>query len=88
MILDAIAVAQDQRYRLASYSAHYVELRSTCGSSVKVYKQRRPVDSADYQPGAYYISAFDLYLASGMPVIDMLRHVRQASAGDLFPAHP
>ena len=84
MVLDAIAVPQDQRYRLASRTAYHVELRSLCGSEVKIYKQRRRVDYADYQPGAYYISAFDLYLSTGMPVIDMLRHVRQAYLGDLF----
>lgn len=50
---------------------YYIELRSV-PDDVKVYVQLKNVDYADYVPGLCYVSPFDLYNESGMPLIDRL----------------
>jgi len=50
----------EEEWRKASPSAYYEELRTNDTAWVKVYKQRRSVGYADYVPGLYYISPFDL----------------------------
>lgn len=50
---------------------YYVELRST-QDNIKLYSQLAPVDYADYVPGLYYISPFDL-MVGGKRIITELR---------------
>lgn len=47
---------------------YYVELRSTV-DNVKVYAQLLPVGYADYVPGMFYVSPFELFDDSGRPLI-------------------
>lgn len=57
-------------WRLSSPQAYYVELRSRCACNVKIYHQRRTVSYADYVPGLYYISPFDLGDSARSPYAD------------------
>lgn len=50
---------------------YYIELRSD-PDDVKVYVQLKPVNYADYVPGLCYVSPFELYDDSGMPLIDRI----------------
>lgn len=50
---------------------YYIELR-TLIDDVKTYAQLRRVDYADYVPGRYYISPFELYV-DGLALIDTLK---------------
>lgn len=51
---------------------YYVELR-TLRDNVKVYAQAHRVDYADYEPGMFYVSPFDLYDVDGKVLIEPLR---------------
>lgn len=51
---------------------YYEELR-TSADDVKVYAQLRRVDYADYVPGMFYVSPFELRDHSGAPLIVPLR---------------
>jgi len=52
--------------------SYYIELRSL-RDNVKVYAQAKPVDYADYVPGRFYISPFELYDKDGKVMIEPLR---------------
>lgn len=51
---------------------YYEELRSII-DEIKVYAQLRRVDYADYVPGMFYVSPFELHDGSGIPLIVPLR---------------
>lgn len=51
---------------------YYVELR-TLVDNVKVYAQAHRVDYADYEPGMFYVSPFELYDGDGNVLIEPLR---------------
>lgn len=53
---------------------HYVEWRSH-RDGVKLYEQFQTVDYADYKPGLFYISPFDL-MVGGKRIITELRNVQ------------
>lgn len=53
---------------------YYTEYRST-PSEVKLYHQHEVVDYADYRPGLYYISPFDM-MVDGKRIITELRPPR------------
>jgi hypothetical protein len=52
---------------------YYVELR-TLPDRVKVYCQVHPVDYADYVPGMYYISPFELFSPKDQLIISPLNN--------------
>ena len=62
--------------RVEAFHVYYDEYR-TQPDAVKVYYQRKPVDYADYRPGLFYISPFDLYTESGQVLIEPLRDVKK-----------
>lgn len=53
---------QEYRYRDERFAAHvkYQWLTVPDGSDPKIYYQVKPVDYADYLPGMYYISPYEL----------------------------
>lgn len=51
---------------------YYVELRSNV-DNVKVYAQLRSVDYADYVPGMFYVSPFELCDRTGKALIEPLK---------------
>lgn len=59
---EAIAVPATEQWRLrpGSRTPYYEEYRSQCVAYVKIYRQLRVVDYADYRVGYWYISPFDL----------------------------
>lgn len=63
IIIAAFQVPADQQWRMKSENAFYVEYRSRDEANVMLYHQRRLVDYADYQIGAYYIAPGDLLSA-------------------------
>jgi len=63
IILTALCVPFVQLGRLANtIDYYYAEFRSFDSAYVKVYLQKSTVDYADYKPGYFYISPFDLYV--------------------------
>jgi len=64
-------IPSDQRWRLYSNVAYYIERRTTI-DNVKIYHQRLTVNYADYKIGKYYISPFDLYVNDSV-VIEKLK---------------
>lgn len=61
IIVDNSIIPPDQKWRLYSDVAYYVERRTT-SDNIKIYHQRLTVNYADYKIGKYYISPFDLYV--------------------------
>jgi len=63
---------RDHSWRLASktctYTCGFVEPN---GFPIKVYRQRREVGYADYRPGKYYVTPFDLVDRSGEWLLDL-----------------
>lgn len=61
---DAIQVQPGQEYRLKEprYAEHvkYIWMTVSDGSNVKIYWQQRPVEYADYKPGLFYVSPFEV----------------------------
>lgn len=61
---DVIHVQPGQEYRLAEprYAEHikYIWMTVPDGSNVKIYWQQRAVEYADYIPGMYYVSPFEI----------------------------
>lgn len=53
-------VPPDQKWRLKSDVAYYIELRSRDDANIKVYGQRRMVGYADYKAGMFYIAPGDV----------------------------
>ena len=70
VIDDNIKIPRDQKWRLHSDKAYYIEFRSIDEANVKIYYQRKTVGYADYKVGLSYISPFDLYLEDGSGAID------------------
>ena len=67
-------IPKEEAWRQLSDTAYYIEYR-TDRDYVKVYKQLRIVNYADYIVGLYYISPFDLYIKDGI-IIKSLRKTR------------
>ena len=61
---DVIRVQPGQEYRLREprYAEHikYIWMTVPDGSDIKIYWQQRTVEYADYKPGMYYISPFEI----------------------------
>lgn len=55
-----IVIPSDQAYRQASPHVFYTEYRTSDAAAVKIYFQKKTVDYADYRPGLFYISPFEL----------------------------
>ena len=51
----------------------YREYRTNDCAQVKIYFQYKPVTYADYIPGRFYISPFDIFLEDGTPAIRSLK---------------
>ena len=56
MCMDNLHIPLDQKWRLGSEVAYYIEHRSRDKANVKVYEQRRTVGYADYKIGMFYIA--------------------------------
>jgi len=62
--LDILLIPDDQKWRINSSTAYYLEYRTKSpmgvmipqGGNVKVYFQKREVDYANYKIGMYYVS--------------------------------
>ncbi len=50
---------------------------------MKVYAQARKVDYADYRPGQFYISPFELYDVTGRVLIESLRRKEKDKNGNV-----
>jgi hypothetical protein len=55
---------------------YYDEWRTPCG--VKVYEQLKRVDYADYVPGKFYVSPFDLVRVERVRVIEEMRSLKKS----------
>lgn len=60
--------------------AYYTEYRTIDACNVKVYRQIATVEYADYKPGLWYISPFELAREDGETLIDPLPRRRQGAA--------
>ena len=65
---------EDKRWKLDNPNVDYEELRTTDG--VKVYFQKRTVYYADYVPGMYYISPFDLMREDRTRLIEEMQKIK------------
>lgn len=72
LILDELFVPEDQRWRFQHGMSYYYEYR-TKTDNVKVYRQKKIVDYADYLIGMWYISPFDLRKQDGEELIVPLK---------------
>lgn len=59
--MNVIEVPENQHWRFYNKNAFYLEYRTNDEAYVKLYKQLKEVDYADYQIGYWYISPFDLW---------------------------
>jgi hypothetical protein len=66
-------VPDTQLYRVSADYVYYVEYRSNCKADVKIYHQKKRVDYADYVPGMFYISPFELTRRDGSQLISALK---------------
>lgn len=63
MITHILQVAQGQEYRLTGRyknTVKYLWLTAKDNSKIKVYRQLKSVDYADYKPDMYYVSPFEV----------------------------
>lgn len=60
------------RWRISNPSAYYVEYRTTDGTNLKIYDQKRIVDYADYRVGFMYIDPFQL-MVDGQLIIEPIK---------------
>lgn len=60
--VESLHIPPDQKWRLHSDIAYYIEHRSRDGANVKVYEQRRTVGYADYKIGMFYIAPGDVVI--------------------------
>lgn len=60
------AIKEGQEYRVFderySKNCKYIWLTINDGSDVKIYKQKKPVTYADYQPNKFYVSVHEVTL--------------------------
>ena len=70
ILLENTYVPSEQLWRFNNSTAYYLELRSRDNSNIKIYGQLRRVDYADYLPGFYYISPYDLRDENGHVLIE------------------
>ena len=69
---DVKHLIQDSLSTITHEHYYYIELRTNV-DHVKVYAQLHRVDYADYIPGKFYISPFDLYDEHGNVLITPLK---------------
>ena len=62
MHMENLHIPPDQKWRLQSEVAYYIEHRSRDDANVKVYEQRRTVGYADYKIGMFYIAPGDVVI--------------------------
>jgi hypothetical protein len=55
-------IPPNQKWRLGSDVAYYIEHRSRDNANVKVYEQCRTVGYADYKAGMFYIAPGDVVI--------------------------
>lgn len=72
LVLDELFIPEDQRWRLQHEIGYYYEYRTRI-DNVKVYRQKKVVDYADYLIGMWYISPFDLKRQDGEELIVSLK---------------
>jgi len=60
MCMENLHISPNQKWRLLSEVAYYIEHRSLDDANVKVYEQRRIVGYADYKIGMFYIAPGDV----------------------------
>jgi hypothetical protein len=60
MCMENLYIPPDQKWRLSSDVAYYIEHRSRDAANVKVYEQRRTVGYADYKIDMFYIAPGDV----------------------------
>lgn len=65
IVLENLHIPGEERWRVRSDTAYYIEYRSNCKSNVMVYWQKRYVQYADYELGKWYMTPSDLYLKGG-----------------------
>jgi hypothetical protein len=65
IVTSNLHIPGEERWRVRSETAYYIEYRSNCKSNVMVYWQKRYVQYADYELGKWYMSPSDLYLKGG-----------------------
>jgi len=69
--LDKFVVARGQEYRLNDprylINVKYEWFTVNDGSNIKLYRQKRHVDYADYLPGKWYVSVHEVTLATMLP---------------------
>lgn len=72
-IKTTMRIPDNEQWRLRKQSfCYYAEFR-TILTNIKIYYQFRPVDYADYKPGFYYISPFDLYNKENKVLIEKVK---------------
>ena len=62
MCMKNLQIPPDQKWRLQSDVAYYIEHRSRDEANIKVYEQRRTVGYADYRIGMFYIAPGDVVI--------------------------
>ena len=66
IVIASLHIPGEERWRVRSETAYYIEYRSNCKSNVMVYWQKRYVQYADYELGKWYIAPSDLCLTGGV----------------------
>ena len=62
MCMENLHIPPDQKWRLQSDLAYYIEHRSRDEANVKVYEQRRTVGYADYKVDMFYVAPGDVVI--------------------------
>ena len=69
MVLENVCIQKGQEFRITDpqYSEHvkYHWYTAKDTSGIKIYLQQRTVDYADYRPGMYYFSPYEIRICDG-----------------------
>lgn len=60
IIFENFYIPNNEKWRLSSSVAFYIERRSKCENYIKLYEQKRNVSYANYEIGMFYISPLNL----------------------------
>ena len=69
-------------HKMRVSSHYYYEEWRSAADNIKLYEQKHKVKYADYVPGYFYVTPFDLWLDTGMPAIEPWK--KNPKQGSLF----
>lgn len=73
LITNNITILEEESWRISNTNVYYV-MHISLDSKLSIYEQKKKVKYADYIPGLYYISPFDLYTENNKVLIEPIKN--------------